>query len=179
MPAPPLTTPSLRLEPLNNTHRALYRALYTNPRVMARIGAPLDEHAADAAFARAVRAQQTSRPGHHTWAVHVRSTGASAGVGALVGRQHDTELGLMLLPMAWNARYSHEVIDALVVHAFNGLGIDVLTGICQAGPNERMSSRLLGPHGFQPAAPDRPGTARWSLERRCWTPPIGSVARSR
>ena len=91
----------------------------------------------------------------------------------MIRRAQDTELGLMLLPAGWNARYSHEVIDALVAHAFDDLGIDRLVGICRAGANERMSRRLLGARGFGDVAPDRPGTAQWALDRGDWLRPVG------
>ena len=123
-------------------------------------------------------ASADAAPVRRTWAATLRSSAEPVGIGALARRAHDTELGVMLLPTAWNGRYSHEVIDALVAHAFDDLGIDVLTGICQAGPNERMSRRLLEAHGFRVAPPDRPGTARWTLAGEHWARPIGSAASS-
>lgn len=173
-----LSTAHLELAPLAlaPAHESLYVALYTDPRVMARIAAPLESGAAARAFRRTVAANAV--PGaRRTWAVAERSTGTALGIAALLPRTHDIEMGLMLLPRGWNARYSHEVIDALVAHAFDDLGVDRLTGICQAGPAERMSRRLLTPHGFVDAAPDREGTARWVLERGAWSRPVGSTAR--
>ncbi len=168
-----LSTPHLSMPPLQARHEALYVALYADPRVMARIAAPLAPGEARRAFAAAMSALNDSDPALRTWAVLERDTGRALGIGAVIPRARDTELGVMLLPAAWNARYSHEVIDALVAHAFDGLGIDRLVGICRAGANERMSRRLLRAHGFVDVTPDRPGTAQWALDRGDWLQPVG------
>ncbi|TBR13276.1 MAG: N-acetyltransferase [Lysobacter sp.] len=176
MPLPTLSTANLDLSPLIDAHEGLYRALYCCPRVMARIAPPLDEGAASRAFRAVVGANEADEPACRVWAVTERSTRRDVGIGALLHRAPDTEMGLMLLPAAWNARYSHEVIEALVTHAFDDLAIDRLSGMCQAGPNERMSRRLLCAQGFVDAPPDRPGTARWILDHDRWRRPVGMGA---
>ena len=168
-----LSTPHLSMPPLQARHEALYTALYADPRVMSRIAAPLAPDEARRAFAAALSALDDPEPALRTWAVLERDTGRALGIGAMIRRERDTELGLMLLPAAWNARYSHEVIDALVAHAFDDLGIERLVGICRAGANERMSRRLLRAHGFVDVPPDRPGTAQWALNRGDWLRPVG------
>ena len=178
VPVPTLSTPGLTLTVLDETHEGLYRALYSNPRVMARIAAPLDDAALSRAFRRALLAASAQPPTERTWVATERATGRGVGIGALIARASDTEIGLMLMPFAWNARYSLELIDALIAHAFDDLGIDRLTGVCRVGPNERMSRRLLLPHGFVPASPDRPATARWVLDRSAWRRPVGIPAHS-
>ncbi|HZX79445.1 MAG TPA: GNAT family N-acetyltransferase [Lysobacter sp.] len=164
------------MPPLQARHEALYTTLYTDPRVMSRIGAPLSPTHASRAFAAALAALREPDPALRTWALHEHETGRALGIGAMLRREHDVEIGLMLLPAGWNARYSHEVIDALVAHAFDELGIERLVGICRAGPNERMSRRLLQAHGFRDVAPERPGTAQWALDRPGWLRPVGTRA---
>ena len=168
-----LSTPHLSMPPLQARHEALYVALYADPRVMSRIAAPLAADEARRAFAAAMSALNDPDPALRTWAVIERGSGRALGIGATIRRAQDTELGLMLLPAGWNARYSHEVIDALVAHAFDDLGVDRLVGICRAGANERMSRRLLRAHGFVDVPPDRPGTAQWALDRGGWLRPVG------
>lgn len=170
-----LATRHLDLVPLGPAHGALYIALYTDPRVMARIGTPLDIDAARRAFGVAVRANVRAPAQRRTWAIIERGGARPLGIAALMRREADSEMGLMLRPAGWNALYSHEAIDALVAHAFDDLGITRLTGFCQAGHAERMSRRLLEPHGFVEAASDRPGSACRALDRGAWTRPVGSA----
>jgi RimJ/RimL family protein N-acetyltransferase len=163
-----LLTARLCLRLLDARDADLYRALYTSPRVMAHIGAPLTDTGAARAFAAAVEHNALDAPGHRSFTVLDRATAAAVGLGALLRDGARAEIGLMLLPSAWDGRRSHEVLDALVAHAFDAMVLDVLVATCLAGPNVRPSRRLVEPYGFAEAAPLRVGTVRWELPRTRW-----------
>lgn len=160
-----LSTAHLRLRLLDAGDRALHASLYTSPRVMARIAPALDASAAARAFDASVAHNARSAPGHRTWAVSEADGARDIGIGALHRDGDAADVGIMLLPGAWNGRYSVEVLDALVGCGFADLGLQRLFAVCRLGPNERMAHRLLAPQGFRPTAAQRPGTARWLLER--------------
>lgn len=172
MDASELLTPRLRLRLVDARDAALYRALYTCPRVMAHIGAPLTPAQADRAFAATVEHNGRAAPGHRAWAAHDRADGSPVGIGALMRRGTRAEMGLMLLPPAWDGRRSHEVLDALVACAFGPMGLETLDAVCSDGPNVRPSRRLVRPYGFVEVPPERPGTVQWALHRA----DVGSAA---
>lgn len=168
----------LRLLAHGDADAALYRRLYTCPRVMAHIGTPLQPAAADRAFAAAVAHNARTAPGHRTFAVFDRDDGGEVGIGALARAGDRAEIGLMLLPAAWDGRRSHEVLDALVAYGFGPMALAALDAACRAGPNVRPSRRLVAPYGFAEVAPGRPGTVQWRLARADWRSrsAVGSVA---
>jgi RimJ/RimL family protein N-acetyltransferase len=180
MSEPDLLTPRLQLRLLEAGDADLYRAVYTCPRVMAHIGAPLTPAQAARAFAATVDHNRRTEPGHRAWAVHDRPEGTPVGIGALLRRGSRAEMGLMLLPSAWDGRRSHEVLDALVAHAFGPMGLEMLDAACSEGPNVRPSRRLVRPYGFVEVPADRPGTVQWALHRADWSVrgEVGSAART-
>lgn len=173
-----LRTDRLDLRLLGESDAPLYVRLYTCPRVMAQVGAPLDPAAAARAFAAAVAHNHRARPGHRTFSAFDRDGGDAVGIGALARRGTRAEIGLLLLPSAWDGRRSHEVLDALVAYGFGSMGLDGLDAVCRLGPNVRPSRRLVRPYGFEEVVPERPGTMHWRLERAAWRPraEVGSVA---
>lgn len=146
----------------------LYRALYTCPRVMAQIAPPLSDAGADAAFARVCRHNGLQEPGHRTWVVEDRSAGARLGIVALHRDRQRGELGLMLLPRAWNGRVSRAALGAVVEHAFDMLGLEHIDADCREGPNMRILNHLLLPLGFDRVPALRPGYAQWALPISRW-----------
>jgi len=173
-----LSTARLDLRLLDERDAALYARLYTCPRVMAQIGPPLDAVAAERAFTAAVAHNRRALPGHRTFAVFDRADGAAVGIGALARSGARAEIGLMLLPDAWDGRRSHEVLDALVAYGFGPMRVDGLDAVCRLGPNVRASRRLVQPYGFTEVVAERPGTMHWRLARDAWRPraEVGSVA---
>lgn len=144
---------------------------------MAQIGPPLTEAAAERAYAAAVAHNARATPGHRTFAVFDREHGNEVGIGALTRSGERAEIGLMLLPSAWDGRRSHEVLDALVAYGFGAMDVRRLDAACRNGPNVRPSRRLVGPYGFTEVAPERTGMVQWVLERGCWQAftEVGSV----
>lgn len=155
---------TLRL--LDERDRALYLALYTCPRVMRHIGAPLSEPDATAAFARTVAHNLRASPGHRTFAID--GPGGAAGIGALHRAGARAEIGLMLLPSKWDGRHSHRAMQALAAHAFDAMALQALDAVCRLGPNVRPCMRLVAPLGFVDAHAVRPGTRQWQLTRARW-----------
>lgn len=171
--APPgatLMTPRLRLRLLESrdADAALYRALYTCPRVMAQIAPPLGDAEADAAFTRVCRHNTLERPGHRSWAVEDRTTGTGFGIVALHRAEARAELGLMLLPRAWNGQTSRAALAAVVDHGFGTLGLEHIDADCREGPNTRILRHLLLPLGFESVPATRPGYAQWALPIGRW-----------
>ena len=158
------------LRPLRDDDQPLYLALYTCPRVMARIGPPLDAGRATGAFRKVMAHNRSDVPGHRTWAVVDTATGRALGIAALHREGGVAEAGIMLLPAAWDGRRSHAVMDRRVLHAFDVAGVERLIGVCLRGANERMSRRLLQPYGFaEEPPPGRPGTVQRGLDRARWS----------
>lgn len=168
-----LPTAHLDLRLLGPEDLALYQGLYTCPRVMAQIGAPLTAEAAGRAFRAAVAHNGRDEPGHRTFVAFDRATRAALGIGALVRSGRRAEIGLMLLPAAWGGVASREVMDALVAHAFGPMRLEGLDAACRAGPNERPGQRLVAPYGFVRVPPHDSGMVRWVLDRP--PPAIGSA----
>lgn len=168
MTAYELATSRLRLRLLEEQDGELYRSLYTDPRVMARIAPPLTAADAVRDFGAAVAHNRRDAPGHRTWAVFDRDDGRAAGIGALRRCGTRAEVGLMLLPWAWDGRRSHELLEALVGFALGPMSLEALDAVCMDGPNVRPSRRLVTPCGFVEVPAERPGTVQWILRRDAW-----------
>lgn len=147
----------------------LYRALYTDPRVMAEIGPPLTPEAADAAFARVVRHNGLDVPGHRAWTIEDRETDERLGLVALVREGDGTtaELGIMLVPAAWTGRVAVLALRHALEAGFESQGLSVVRATCREGRNVRVVRGLLRPFGFQWAG-SQGGIAEWRLARREW-----------
>ncbi len=173
-----LLTDLLRLRLLEDDDLGLYRSLYTCPRVMAQIGEPLAPDAATRAFAAAVRQNGLDAPGHRTFAAFDRAGGTAVGIGALMRAGDRAEIGLMLVPAAWDGHRSRQLIQALVDHGFGSMHLSALDAVCRNGPNARFGRRLARVLGFVESGKAPAGTTHWQLERGCRyaTAPVGSVA---
>lgn len=83
--------------------RSLYFAAFTDPVMMAQVGAPLDAEAANVAFNRTCRANRESPFRHRCWVIAVSPRGEIAGLLGL-GRKSDVvEIGGMIFP-EWQGR---------------------------------------------------------------------------
>jgi len=146
----------------------LYRALYTCPTVMAEIGPPLTADAATAAFARVCRHNALDAPGHRAWTVARRRDEVPVGLVVLHRRGERAELGLMLLPAAWNGRVSTEALAPVIRYGFEVVGLAAIDAGCRDGRNTRVLRRLLARFGFDRISEPRPGFADWTLPRERW-----------
>lgn len=165
-----LLTPRLKLRLMDSDDdKRLYRELYTSPEVMARIVAPLSAEAVDAAFERVRHHNRQDEPGHRFWTIAARDTGEALGLAALLREGGRAELGVMLLPAAWQRRVSTEAFTAVLPHAFGAMGLDLVDAQRPDDDHALVIDRLLAPFGFERGPATRPGCARWLLPRDRWT----------
>jgi RimJ/RimL family protein N-acetyltransferase len=152
--------------------RALYRALYTDPVVMAHIGPALDEAAADTVFEQACgyNCEQPMRARY--WRLSDRVSDKAIGVQSMLRRTSEPgviELGLMLLPERQGQRYGLEIAEAMLSLLFEDrweLGATTVTAL-HAPANHRVG-RLGVSLRFESDAPDDAGTQVWRMTRSAW-----------
>lgn len=167
-----LETPRLRLRLLHEEDEddaALYMHLYTDAAVMQYIATPLTPATAASHFARVCRHNRAARPGHRTWRIDARATGADLGIAAL-RRAHDTaEVGVVLRAEAWGRGIGREAMAAVVDHAFACIGVDLLFGERPDDAQARLVDRMFAPLGLDRVPARTAGIARWELARERWT----------
>lgn len=158
----------VRLEPLAPRHRLLYHALYGCPDVMSAIADPLDPVRIDAQFARVLRHNAASNPGHRAWAIEpVQGRSQAFGIAALLRDGERVELGIMLHPGAWRRGIGTGAIKAMLPYAFEAMKVEFVDATCRA---ERLPviQRLLAPFDFQSRVGRRAGEVDWRLDGRRW-----------
>ena len=109
------------MRPLRVEDEAMYCALYTDPAVMAHIGAPLAPEAARRQFASARLRNADPAGEQRRWSVMDRASGHALGLVALLRDPDDAanaELGVMLLPAAHGRGMARELNDAVLGYAF-------------------------------------------------------------
>lgn len=161
----PLDGIRLRLRLAEARDEALHERLYTDPRVMETVAAPLTHEAARQQFQRLLTHNSNPVPGHRLWMVEDRFDGAGTGLISLVRSGNEAELGLMLAPEAWRHQFGREAIATLLPHAFGVMGVERVLGWRPENQNVQQSVGLLTPLGFQPQPPEQ-GRVCWTLHRR-------------
>ena len=166
-------TPRIRARLIDSRDRDLYRALYTDPTVMALIGPTMNVDDADALFEKVL--------GWNTeWPVRARfwrmadASGAPIGLYSITRRKvapDKIELGQMILPQRQSQRFGLEValwiIDLLMNDRW-GLGVDDLVAHNMA-ENTRVN-RIGLALGFEQMGKD-PETGHqdaWRLTHTAW-----------
>lgn len=150
----PFESARLCLRPLRPEDEALYHALYTDPAVMARIGAPLAPASASRQFAEARRRNDDPAGVQRRWAVIERRSGAPLGLLALLGDPADpgnVELGVMLLPVAHGRGFARELNDAVLAEAFGVGGWGLRRVWARHATGHGAAAGALGASGFEPA----------------------------
>lgn len=166
-----LQTPRLCLRLLDAdvpAHAALYRALYTCPRVMASVMPPLDRDAADAAFGRVCRHNRSESPGHRFWSIDCRRTGRALGLAALQRSGTRAEFGVMVAPDAWRMRVASGAMQAVLAHAFERMGLQALDVHRPDDAHVPAIDSLISPFGFTRVDSIRPGHCSWELPAARW-----------
>lgn len=169
-----LQTSRLDLRPLVDTDQDFYCRLYADPAVMARVGTPLSQEAAQDAFGRVLRQIAAKPPRAHYWMLCENDAQAVIGLMALVFDRDDrtsAEVGVLLLPNAQAQGHATEAIAALVDNLFAESGISRLW--TRHAPGHVAMTRLMRSLGFTQsvdlsAAADNPTTVHWQLLRRDW-----------
>jgi ribosomal-protein-alanine N-acetyltransferase len=170
----PLQTSRLQLHPLDDTDRDFYCRLYTDAAVMAHVGSPLSQDAAETAFGRVLRQLAALPPRACYWILHARVTGEPLGLMALVRDRNDSasaEVGVLLLPDAQGRSHATAAIAALADHVFSKPGLQRLWA--RHAPGHAAALGLMRRLGFVPetgVAADMPTMVRWQLLREDWQP---------
>lgn len=152
--------------------RALYRALYTDPSVMDKIGAVMTETDVDVLLEKVCRCNAQPSMIALYWRLSDRASDAPIGQLSAI-RAVETpsriELGLMLLPDRQGQRFGSEVlahiVDCLMDHRW-GLGIDTVMA-CSSPANAGVN-RLGALLGFRHAGQNAEALNRWILARTDW-----------
>lgn len=160
-----LRTPSLHLTLMasHESDAALYRALYTCPKVMKQIGPALSRQEADGAFARVCAHNRDAASAHRAWAIRDAATRAPHGLLAMRRAGDEAEIGLMLGTRPWTPAVGREAIAAAIAAGFDRFGLGSIWADCRQGPNERALRRLLEPFGFIRTPARRVGHSEWQL----------------
>lgn len=170
MKAIAFATRRARLDPLEAGDEALYCRLYTDPDVMAFIGAPLSPAVARRDFRAACRLNAARSPREVRWAVRDAATGRGLGLLALVRGPPgtlDAELGFMLLPEAQGRGLARELVDGAATHAFADCDEGPASLWARHAPSHGAVAAILAASGFRPG-PALDGSATWVLGRGQW-----------
>lgn len=161
----PFDTPRLHARPLGPGDEALYRRLYTDPAVMAQVGAPLSPDAARRGFAVACRRNAGHGSVELRWAILDRASGEAVGLLALMPDDSGgAEFGVMLLPGAQGRGLARELNDAVVALAFPPDGGGLRRLWARHARGHAAAAAALAASGFRPG-PDIGGDATVEITR--------------
>ncbi|NCT84984.1 MAG: GNAT family N-acetyltransferase [Comamonadaceae bacterium] len=152
-----LTTPRLRLEPLNDSHFAGLHDLNRDPVVMRYITGRPDTPEATQAMIDRVQ-QRWAELGHSWWAFIRRDDGKLIGCGGIQHLARDLagplEVGWRLRQDAWGQGYASEGARHMVGWAFDTLRPELLCAVCHQ--DNRASAAVMERLGMSYT-----GTGRW------------------
>lgn len=165
-------TARVRARLVDERDRELYRALYTDPAVMAHIGPTMDDVGSDALLQKISRCNTGSTNRTRYWRLSQSSSDHAIGqLSAIFAADDSTvvELGLMLLPANQGQGIGNEVsIRILDLLMGNHWGLNVITVIAQhAGSNFRVS-RLGMMLGFEHRGRGEDALEAWRLTKSDW-----------
>ena len=112
------STRRLRARLVDERDRALYRALYSDPGVMAHVGTTLDPDAVDALFAKVCRANAKTSAMARYWRVDAAGADDPIGQVSMIRDADDprcADLGVMLLPHWQNRGVGLSALAGLVL----------------------------------------------------------------
>lgn len=158
--------------PVDDRDRALYHALYADPRVMTHIGASMDAVGIDTLFDRVLRHNANPAARARYWQLAHARTGEPVGIASLVREAdapHAAELGLMLLSSSHGQGIGLQVMAALVEWTMEdrgGMGIDLVIGrYADANLDVRRVGRRIG---FQRRIEFEDGSVEAHIHRADW-----------
>lgn len=151
-----LRTGRLALREFAAGDEAALRRMHLDPRLRRHLidDVPLQEPPVAARFVRRVAEVYRRHPGLGIW--HTRLTGVATDDGfagwfslmPLAGHPGEVELGARLLPSLWGHGLALEGGEALLQHAFRGLGLGRVWALCD--PANRGARLCLAALGFGP-----------------------------
>lgn len=173
-------TPRIRARLIDSRDRDLYRNLYTDPAVMAHIGAAMSEAEADVVFDKVLGYNAEWPMRARYWRLSGRSTDEAIGIQSFIRPVADPaslELGMMLLPQSQGhglgIEASRRFIDLLLG---NHWGLDAETVFARHADANARVARLGATLGFdhvnrpleQSAVQPVPAAEEWRLSRQEW-----------
>lgn len=165
-------TPRVHARLIDARDRALYRALYTDPRIMTHIGPALDTAAADAVFEKACGYNRESPMRARYWRLADRASDEAIGMQSIVRSGTEpgvVELGLMLLPAWQGRRLGVEITDALLEGLFGDRwSVDAMAATARHAPGNARVGRLGASLRFEPEAQDDAALHEWRMTKSAW-----------
>lgn len=127
---PQLITPRLLLKPLSEAHRALYQALYTDPKIMRNTAPPFPPEKVDRMFSRTLKETGKENPTVLVWAIKEDSDLCPIGIICFYDVKpdlSDAKIGIMLLREANGRLYPEEAMQAVMDFGLNQFGLKQIT----------------------------------------------------
>ena len=171
--ASPVGTTRLFLHPLRERDEADYCAWFSDPLLMAHIGAPLDHSQAQRAFRASLAMMRNPKPSAWLWRASTREADDTVGLVGLVVREGLPEIGSVIVPSQQGKGYAYEALSRVRDEGFARLGLPAQYG-CQLPSNHR-SIGLMNKLGFQQMS-GRQDRIHWHLSRDQWTTGLGRGA---
>lgn len=152
-PAEELLGPRVGAQPLAalNQHRALYAAVYGNPRVMRLVHEAVPPSRIQESFDGSLQASSAAGWRPSRWCLFDRTTGRGLGVAG--STQHTgsgrVELGVLLVPEAQGRGYGNETLRVLMDAFVQPVGITTFWG--RHHPGNHAMARVFERLSFTPA----------------------------
>jgi RimJ/RimL family protein N-acetyltransferase len=145
-----LTTPRLRLEPMNDAHFDALHAMNSDPAVMRYITGQPETPEQTQEMIERVKARWIEY-GFSWWCLIERETGQLIGAGAVqhLGRDpaNPLELGWRLRQDKWGQGFASEAAQRMAEFAFDTLDGELLCAVCW--PENRNSARVMEKLGMR------------------------------
>jgi RimJ/RimL family protein N-acetyltransferase len=159
---------------LDASDEALYCDLFTDPKTMRYVGAPLERERAAYSFQKALEVTQRRPVTQHISVIVERATRKAIGISSirmLDGERRRAEGGILLKPTAHAQRFATESASALMDEAFRWHAIEELSA--RVASDHKAGQRLVAAVGYArgetiPAEGERPERSTWQVTRDWW-----------
>ena len=165
-------TPRIRARLIDSRDRDLYRNLYTDPAVMAHIGAAMSEAEADVVFEKVLGYNAEWPMRARYW--HLSDLVSDGPVGLLSNMRaaedpSQIELGIMLLPQWQGQRIGQEVTRKIIALLMgNCWGLDTEVAFARHASSNVRVGRLGVALEFQSVQQPVSGPAEWRMSKQQW-----------
>lgn len=175
-------TDRIRARLVDSCDRDLYLRLYTDPAVMAHIGATKSEAEAIDVFEKVLGYNAETPVRARYWRLSLRSSDETIGMQSLVRTAADpatVELGMMLLPQSQGQGYGIEASERIVSLLFgNHWRLDTEAVFARHAVANVRVARLGVTLGFRPVEQPASARAEWGFSKQEWLARSGGVPRS-